>query len=235
MTGAVVLERYSSIEEAMVVYSLLHANGVGASLENWHHAQNDWFLVHALEGVAILVPQHELEEAKDILSTILNEPLVSDIARREVRNRRILRRWSLPAIFFGFMNLPILLGFWAATELFPITMEGDPRVHHETRVAQNAKERELRQKLAQEGELETFIVTDINSLPPAPPPPPNPPPPPPSPDIYHIGRASTYPSFEGLVIYLAIIGFLVTYENRRRASDEESDQKRDIERQGPRL
>ncbi|MEM7492625.1 MAG: hypothetical protein AAF296_04540 [Pseudomonadota bacterium] len=222
MSGAVILARYSSIEEALVVYSLLRANSIEASLENWHHAQNDWFLVHALEGVAIRVPWHEIEDSKRILSDKFDASPIADDASTEPRNRRIIRRWSLPVVFLGFVNLPILIGFWAAIELFPITMEGDPRVYHEARVAQNAQDRELRQRLAQQAEPEAFIVRDIDSLPPAPPPP--------SPEIYHIGRASTYPNLEGLAIYLAIIGLLVAYENRRRDRNEESDRPADIKK-----
>jgi len=95
LAGAIVLERYSSIEEALVVQSNLRAHGIEAILDNWHHARNDWFLVHALDGIGVTIQPHDLDKSRQILTTLWkstdNEQ--TDAFENDRRNRRLIRRW----------------------------------------------------------------------------------------------------------------------------------------------
>ena len=110
MTGAVVLERYSSIEEALVVQNFLNAHGIESQIDCAYHAQNDWLIVPALGGIRLLIkPQdkpgalNEIERGKSEAKRNLEhrwgklEPMP--------RPRRLLRKWSFPLLY----PAPILL------------------------------------------------------------------------------------------------------------------------------
>jgi len=108
MGGAVILTRLSTIEEALVVQSLLTAHGVIATLENSYHAQNDWFILQALNGVGILVPHKDVSLSKEILAEF-SRPFTEEASDKNgtliLKNkRRLLRRWSLPLFFFGILG-----------------------------------------------------------------------------------------------------------------------------------
>lgn len=102
--GATTIRRFSSIEEALVVQSLLIANGIDTNLDCGQHAQNDWFLLHALGGVGIMVRSDVATEAdKLIRGSLLSgaetlEREFGPVERRRLK-RRVLRRWSLPFVF----------------------------------------------------------------------------------------------------------------------------------------
>jgi hypothetical protein len=64
MSGAVIIRRCASAEEAAIVCALLNDAGIPASLENWHHAMIDWGVIPALSGVGVRVPAAELEAAR---------------------------------------------------------------------------------------------------------------------------------------------------------------------------
>lgn len=114
----------ASIEEAVVLRGLLNANGVEAELDNYFHAQNDWFLVQALGGVGIIFPKIQIIDALDIIQyakAASNNHLHNHFGNLDDaphRPRRI-KAWSMPFIFFGIPNLVIillLLGIMKVTE-----------------------------------------------------------------------------------------------------------------------
>lgn len=65
MSGAVIIRRCASAEEAAVVCALLNDAGIEAWLENWHHATVDWLSLMAFGGVGVLVPQSMAAEARE--------------------------------------------------------------------------------------------------------------------------------------------------------------------------
>ena len=67
MSGAVIVRRCASAEEAAIVAALLNDAGMLAHLENWHHAMLDWGALHALGGVGVLVPASEAETARQVI------------------------------------------------------------------------------------------------------------------------------------------------------------------------
>lgn len=67
MSGAVVIRRCASAEEAAIVCALLNDAGIPASLENWHHAMIDWGVLQALSGVGVLVPASEVKAAREVI------------------------------------------------------------------------------------------------------------------------------------------------------------------------
>lgn len=64
MSGAVIVRRCASAEEAAIVCALLNDAGIPASLENWNHAMMDWGSLQALGGVGVRVPAGQLEAAR---------------------------------------------------------------------------------------------------------------------------------------------------------------------------
>lgn len=67
MSGAVVIRRCASAEEAAIVCALLNDAGIPASLENWHHAMIDWGVLQALGGVGVRVPADMLDAAREAI------------------------------------------------------------------------------------------------------------------------------------------------------------------------
>lgn len=67
MSGAVVIRRCASAEEAVIVCALLENAGIPASIDNWHHITMDWGAVHALGGVALRVPAALLDAARQTI------------------------------------------------------------------------------------------------------------------------------------------------------------------------
>jgi hypothetical protein len=105
---------FSTMEEARVVQSLLVAHGIPAELDCAYHAQNDWLIIHALGGIRLLVPRTLANEASYIIREA-NETaqltLESDVSSRwnEKRNKRRIRRLSLPLNFFGVPQSIVIL------------------------------------------------------------------------------------------------------------------------------
>lgn len=69
MTKLAVFRRCATLEEALVVDSLLQSGGFQSSTPVRYHGANDWFLVPALNGVPVFVPEPELMSAGEYLVT----------------------------------------------------------------------------------------------------------------------------------------------------------------------
>lgn len=110
MSRAVVLARYSTLEEALVVRGLLLARGIPASTSNRQHAGNDWGSIPAFGGVGILVPAEALEEAHAfVLESIRDAPEVLSAtgASPEAAAGRLgqrIRAISMLVIYLGILN-----------------------------------------------------------------------------------------------------------------------------------
>jgi len=63
MSKLVVLRRCATLEEALVVDSLLQDGGFLSSTPMRYHAQNDWGTVPAFNGTPVFIPEAELHEA----------------------------------------------------------------------------------------------------------------------------------------------------------------------------
>ncbi|MEM1087000.1 MAG: hypothetical protein AAGH90_04670 [Pseudomonadota bacterium] len=104
MAGAVILARYSSIEEALVVQNFLNAHGMETHIDCGYHAQNDWLMVPALGSIGLLINAQDksnalamikrgVSEAKDNLEHRWGElePLP--------RSRNLIKKWSFPILY----------------------------------------------------------------------------------------------------------------------------------------
>lgn len=116
MSGAVVIRRCASAEEAAIVCALLNDAGIPASLENWHHAMIDWGVMQALSGVGVLVPASEGGRARAAIieyTESADERLREDFPDLEpgpLRPKR-LRQFVLIGYFTGILYVPLILLF----------------------------------------------------------------------------------------------------------------------------
>lgn len=116
MAGAVVLERFSSIEEALVVQSLLRANGINTALDNGYHAQNDWVMVPALFGIGLLAKPSDAQGARRTIQVAKTEARQTLSSRwcegyEAPERRRLFRKWSFPVLY---LTHPVAFVFYLA-------------------------------------------------------------------------------------------------------------------------
>jgi len=104
MSGAVILTRLTTIEETLVVQSLLSANDIKSDLDCGYHAQNDWVMVPALGGFGVMIAPSDYERGKLLLIEAADQ--ASDaLAERwgdipeEKRDKRIIRKWSFSVLY----------------------------------------------------------------------------------------------------------------------------------------
>jgi len=64
MSNSVVIKRCATLNEAYILQGLLAANGFDARLDEANHAAMNWWLIPALNGVAIRLPITQAAEAK---------------------------------------------------------------------------------------------------------------------------------------------------------------------------
>lgn len=114
MSGAVVIRRCASAEEAAIVCALLNDAGIPASLENWHHAMIDWGVLQALNGVAVCVPAYQIEAAKQAIIEYADS--AEDRLKGEFESLdpyplkpKMLRVYILIAFFSGLAYAPVFL------------------------------------------------------------------------------------------------------------------------------
>ena len=114
MSGAINIRQCASLEEAVVVWSALRANGFESSIANFEHAWMDWFKIPAFGGVFVTVPYAQFNDAEDCLTDL------EEIARRTPDDehltaaRYLTRRdrwriWAL-SIFGPYGSFPFLFG-----------------------------------------------------------------------------------------------------------------------------
>lgn len=119
MSGAVVIRRCASAEEATVVCALLNDADIEAWLDNWYHAANDWLISLALGGVGVLVPEAQKVEAERALAEHLDTgehrlgEEFPDMDRRPLKKSR-LRAWTFVSLYntWGLilLSIPFIAG-----------------------------------------------------------------------------------------------------------------------------
>jgi hypothetical protein len=119
MSGAVVIRRCASAEEAAIVCALLNDAGIPASLENWHHAMMHWGMLPALGGVGVQVPATRADEARDAIITYAEsatERLKTEFPDMEFTPLRPSRWRQLVLIgyYTGLLLMPLLIAFMLA-------------------------------------------------------------------------------------------------------------------------
>lgn len=70
----VIFRRYGTFPDAMVDFSLLKAHGYTPIFNNYHHASLDFFLMEALGGLIIMLPEQDIEEAKALIESSIPIP-----------------------------------------------------------------------------------------------------------------------------------------------------------------
>ena len=193
---SVAVNTFATIEEAQVVRSLLDANDIPAILDCAYHAQNDWFIVHALGGIRILVPEVCLAEARDVIAKTTEEALslhgvTLSQGRSDDRKKRRLRRVSLPLVFFG---LPQAILLAVAFSLIA------------TGIVRPAK---TEPRLNSTNEIRYYNHEAV-------PGPPLPPPAPPPSSAYHTDRSYVLPGLEQLLMFGLLCLAFGNFEIARR-------------------
>jgi len=91
-------------EEAEIVSGALRADGIDAFIGNSNHANAEWLLVPALNGLQILVPRQKLAEAKNLLRERIRENVAPD----DEGDERVWRRdhWKM------WLSLSVLFAPW---------------------------------------------------------------------------------------------------------------------------
>ena len=110
MSKLVVLRRCATIEDAFIVDSLLQDGGFLSSTPVRYHAQNEWWSVHAFNGIPVFIPEVELVEAAEYLIEMrasAKERLEEKFGEIDPTpwKRRPIRRWSLLAKEAGLFHL----------------------------------------------------------------------------------------------------------------------------------
>jgi len=141
MSPSVVIHRAQDIESALVLVNFFQFHGLDARLDNAGHASIDWAIVPALGGIAVRLPRDQLEEAKDLLRTAVEEaranPNFAEPARlRPVWQKRLLA-WSMLGFYTGI--LPVLIALLLAPltnlllpDLIPDLRPPPPEAYYET-------------------------------------------------------------------------------------------------------
>lgn len=130
MSGAVIIRRCASAEEAAIVCALLNDAGIPASLENWHHAMIDWGALQALFGVGVQVPVGQFDTARQAIieyAESAEDRLSTEFPRLEeypLKPKR-LRYFILLAFYTGLAYLPLIV--------VPALVEGGLRVFADAR------------------------------------------------------------------------------------------------------
>ncbi len=122
MSKLIVLRRCATIEEAFVVDSLLQDGGFLSSTPVRYHAQNDWFSVHAFNGVPVFIPEIEALGAAEYLIEMratAKERLEDEFGEIDPApwKRRPIRRWSFWAQQSGLFPLLWLPLAWVLSHI----------------------------------------------------------------------------------------------------------------------
>jgi len=125
MTRAAVLRNYSNIEEALVVCATLQDAGFDAVIDNLNHATLEGYLIPALGGIPVRLPESQLQDARGYLNDMAQsaeERLLAATGETiEPIKRRRLRAWLGFAIVLGFAELIGFAILWLLHILVPHT------------------------------------------------------------------------------------------------------------------
>jgi hypothetical protein len=119
MSGAVVIRRCASAEEAAIVCALLNDADIPASLENWHHAMIHWGVLPALGGVGVHVPAGMAEPARRVIIEYVEsaeerlETEFPDLENIPLPPRR-WRQAILIGYYTGLLLIPFIIAFMLA-------------------------------------------------------------------------------------------------------------------------
>lgn len=118
MVDMVKLASVASIEEAHAIRGALEAHGIQVNIANEQHAQMEWYLVPALDGIALQVPESQRDRAKQIIRDIRADAesavvdTKEDVEYFEAKRRERFNRARL--VFFLIILLPAAAGIIAA-------------------------------------------------------------------------------------------------------------------------
>lgn len=201
----------ASIEEAVILCGLLNANGVEAALDNYFHAQNDWFLVHALSGVGVVFPRERMTEVQviiDYAQQTAERHLQSHFGKLDHTplKRRRLKAWSMPFVFFGIPHLILLILLNVALQIFgnDIGDETQPKDTWQSYINENWTTVKREEDCG-------YYGCRVEEIPIRPPPPPMPPLPP---THYAVGRSHTIPDLFGLFAYIVLANAFANFERK---------------------
>ena len=112
MSKLVVIRRCATIEEAFVVDSLLQDGGFLSSTPVRYHAQNEWWSVHAFNGIPVFIPAAQVLDAAEYLIEMrktAKERLEAEFGEIDPTpwKRRPIRRWSMLAKDSGIIQLSL--------------------------------------------------------------------------------------------------------------------------------
>jgi hypothetical protein len=91
-------------EEAEIASGALRADGIDAFIGNSNHANSEWLLAPAFNGLQVLVPRQKLAEAKNLLRERIRENAAQDDADNERARRR--DHWKM------WLSLGVLFAPW---------------------------------------------------------------------------------------------------------------------------
>ena len=108
MSQTVPIQTCASIEEALIVWSVLDSSEVCAWISNYHHAIADWSNVIAFGGIRVLVLESELEAAGEALAQAKRQSILIDVELQDWEGSS--RRWRARLAFLVFVVLPFVFG-----------------------------------------------------------------------------------------------------------------------------
>lgn len=109
MSDSIIIRLCATLVEANICCGLLKANGFDASIDNAHHAAQDWMVVPALGGVAIRLPASQQQPAMDCIveiATAADSILTEEFGPYDppVKRRRVAI-WTMILIQIGIFQL----------------------------------------------------------------------------------------------------------------------------------
>ena len=112
MSDTVIIRRCATLNEAYILRGLLTANGFSATLDEANHAAMNWWLIPALNGVAIRLPIAQVEDAKRTVIAIA-ETAPADLEKQfgpyePPRKYGRASLWFYWLSFFGLAQLVVI-------------------------------------------------------------------------------------------------------------------------------
>lgn len=124
MSGAIVLRRCATVEEAIVIDSALKAGGFQSSLGEYYFAHVQWDAIAAIGGVSILLPSSQFDSARKYLAELRStafESLADEFDNFDMRPLKLrwARAWSM-LILYSPVGVLLCLAFAYVLSLLPV-------------------------------------------------------------------------------------------------------------------